>query len=325
MRPMLATSGEPRSPAARTGSHEIKWDGMRVLADVRDGRLTPAPRATRTTSPPASPSSPGSARCSPTCCWTARSWPWTAASPRSARWPSACTCTTRRRAAALAATRPVTYMVFDLLRLYGVDLTGRPLAERRATLERLDAAAARFWQVPPTYDDGPVLQEATLEQGLEGVVSKRLASPTAGPAQPDWVKFAAPARRRRCVVGGWRPRGRTATHRLGALLVGAPTADGLRYLGRVGSGHRRTGAGRGCWRRWRRWPADASPFADAVPRVDATGTAWVRAAGRGGRQGAGTVLRRTAAAAVVRGAASGPGPGRPAREGVRRRGADRRA
>ena len=47
-----------------------------------------------------------------------------------------------RRAAALSATRPVTYMVFDLLRLYGVDLTRRPLAERRATLERLDLQGA---------------------------------------------------------------------------------------------------------------------------------------------------------------------------------------
>ena len=34
----------------------------------------------------------------------------------------------------LASLAPVTYLAFDVLRLYGVDLTGRPFAERRATL-----------------------------------------------------------------------------------------------------------------------------------------------------------------------------------------------
>ena len=39
MRPMLASQGTtvPRGPA---WAHEVKWDGMRVLADVREGRLT---------------------------------------------------------------------------------------------------------------------------------------------------------------------------------------------------------------------------------------------------------------------------------------------
>ncbi len=43
MRPMLASQGTtvPRGPA---WAHEIKWDGMRVLADVREGRLTLASR-----------------------------------------------------------------------------------------------------------------------------------------------------------------------------------------------------------------------------------------------------------------------------------------
>lgn len=42
-----------------------------------------------------------------------------------------------------AGGRPVTFMVFDVLRLYGVPLLDRPLSERRATLERLDLAATR--------------------------------------------------------------------------------------------------------------------------------------------------------------------------------------
>jgi bifunctional non-homologous end joining protein LigD len=163
--------------------------------------------------------------------------------------------------------------VFDLLRLYGVDLTSRPLAERRAALERigLDGPSA---QVPPTYDDGDALQAATLEQGLEGVVSKRLSSRyRPGRRSPDWLKFAHRGSRS-VVIGGWRPETDSA-HRLGAVLVGTPTAQGLVYLGRVGSGlagkeqDRVIAALQGLG-------IDASPFADEVPRMDARSTTWVR-------------------------------------------------
>ena len=37
--PMLATSSA-RVPSGPEWVHEVKWDGMRVLADVHDGRLT---------------------------------------------------------------------------------------------------------------------------------------------------------------------------------------------------------------------------------------------------------------------------------------------
>jgi bifunctional non-homologous end joining protein LigD len=39
MRPMLATRGT-RVPTGEDWLHEVKWDGMRVLASVRRGRLT---------------------------------------------------------------------------------------------------------------------------------------------------------------------------------------------------------------------------------------------------------------------------------------------
>ena len=39
MRPMLATRGT-RVPTGAEWLHEVKWDGMRVLASVRQGRLT---------------------------------------------------------------------------------------------------------------------------------------------------------------------------------------------------------------------------------------------------------------------------------------------
>ena len=173
--------------------------------------------------------------------------------------------------ARLVQTVPVTFMVFDLLRLDGRDLTKEPLEERRALLTETFGAGA--WQVPPSYDDGQMLHGATLEQGLEGIVSKRRSSRYAfGERSKDWLKFAH-RHRLSYVVGGWRPQEGTSD-RLAALLVGEPTPDGLLYRGRVGSG---IGAvqSRMLTEALAGTGAHASPFADEVPRVDALGTHWV--------------------------------------------------
>ena len=81
-------------------------------------------------------------------------------------------------------------MVFDLLRLDGEDLTGLPWEERRAP-PRGARAVDSSWQVPAAYDDGPMLFDATLAQGLEGVVSKRRSSTYAFDRRTDsWLKLA---------------------------------------------------------------------------------------------------------------------------------------
>ena len=62
-----------------------------------------------------------------------------------------------------------------MLRLDGEDLRDLPLSERRVRLLSLGLDDVA-WQVPPAYDDGPMLLEAAEQQGLEGIVSKRLTS-----------------------------------------------------------------------------------------------------------------------------------------------------
>ena len=89
----------------------------------------------------------------------------------------------------LATATPVTFVVFDLLRRYGVDLTARPFDERRKTLERW-GAEHRDWTISPVFDDGPATEAAAREHGLEGVVGKRLGSRyRPGTRSPDWVKL----------------------------------------------------------------------------------------------------------------------------------------
>jgi bifunctional non-homologous end joining protein LigD len=177
-----------------------------------------------------------------------------------------------RKAELAAARNPVTLMVFDLLALDGLDVTTLPLTERRAALESLGLSGPHL-QVPPTYDDGAALFEATRQRGLEGIVSKKRSSRyCAGQRSEQWVKL--PHRPTLSyLVGGWRTETGSRS-RLGALLVGEPTADGLRYRGRVGSGV--TGRAALQLRELLDPLARAtSPFATEVPREDATGTTWV--------------------------------------------------
>lgn len=270
MRPMLASQGTA-IPAGPSWVHEVKWDGMRVLADVHEGRLTLTSRTGKDVTA-TFPELAGLALETEDALLDGEVVALEGGVPSFTALAERMHVQDRRRAAALAVVRPVTFMVFDILRLYGVDLTSRTLSERRATLERVGLEGAH-WQVPPVYDDGRLLQEATRENGLEGVVSKRLSSRYhPGRRSSDWLKFPHRATDS-VVVGGWRPETTNAT-RLGAVLVGRPSATGLRYLGRVGSGL----TGRAAVQlldRLGSLGADASPFADEVPRIDADGTRWV--------------------------------------------------
>src|SRR3546814_16494713 len=110
--------------------------------------------------------------------------------------------------------------------------------------------------------------ESTDQQGLEGIVSKRLASRyDFGARSPHWLKF--PHRRRTSwVIGGWRPE-TGSDHRVGSVLVGEPTSQGLVFRGRVGSGI----AGKvGPVLKAMLEPLERkdSPFLE-VPRIDAAG------------------------------------------------------
>ncbi|MBB3090334.1 DNA ligase [Nocardioides albus] len=278
---MLATPGS-HVPPGEEWVHEVKWDGIRLLGDSPAGR-TQARLTTRNEND------------------ATTAWPEIADGPtrdllvdgevialNDGGLPDFRVLMDRmhnrdrRKAARFAAERPATYMVFDLLRLDGRLLVDEPWTERRKVLEGLHADGdLGSWQVPGTYEDGHMLHEVTKQQGLEGIVSKRRGSRyRPGERSKDWIKL--PHRyRASLVVGGWRPEVGTegGTERLGALLVGQPTPDGLIYRGRVGSGITGKRAQRlgELLRETGRNPF-AGPDVDpdgGVPAVDAKGTHWV--------------------------------------------------
>jgi bifunctional non-homologous end joining protein LigD len=136
-------------------------------------------------------------------------------------------------------SHPVVYVVFDLLHLDGEDLTCEPYARRRELLEGL-ALSGESWQTPGhSVGHAKELLAASKEQGLEGVMLKRLDSVYApGKRTGAWLKVKNVSRQE-MVVGGWTPGEGRRKKQLGALLVGYFEDGGepvLRYGGKVGTG-----------------------------------------------------------------------------------------
>lgn len=126
---------------------------------------------------------------------------------------------------------PVTYVVFDLLHLDGIGTTTLSYQERRALLEDLELNGLSV-QTPPYFrGNGAELLDATREQGLEGIIAKRLESRYLPGRRVDtWRKvknFAVQT----VVLAGWKPgKGRRAGG-IGSLLLGVYDERGLRYVG----------------------------------------------------------------------------------------------
>jgi bifunctional non-homologous end joining protein LigD len=166
----------------------------------------------------------------------------------------------------LAKENPVTYIAFDLLWLDGRSLMDRPYLDRRAALRALLADGER-WQVPDhVVGGGAQVLAATREQGLEGIVAKKLDSCyEPGRRTGAWRKVKN-TNRQELVIGGWLPGEGRRRERIGALLVGVREDDGtLRFAGRVGTGFTEAELDR-LSERLQELVRDTSPF-DTIPKT----------------------------------------------------------
>jgi bifunctional non-homologous end joining protein LigD len=149
-----------------------------------------------------------------------------------------------------------------------------PYRERRALLVGLGLDGPS-WQTPPAFHGtGAAAVQTSKDQQLEGVVAKRLDSVyTPGRRSPFWIKVKN-LRTQEVVIGGWTPGQGRRSGTIGALLLGIGSPDGLRYIGKVGTGFTDDMLA-DLKRRLDRHARATSPFTPDVPRADARDGRWV--------------------------------------------------
>lgn len=132
--------------------------------------------------------------------------------------------------------RPGVLFVFDVLRIDEHDTIGLPYEDRRRLLEQV-VEPGDHWVVPAhRVGNGSALLAASAEQGLEGIMAKRLGSAyVPGKRSQNWRKI----KNRRLIevtVGGFTAGQGNRSSTFGSLLVGRPDGERLSFVGGVGTG-----------------------------------------------------------------------------------------
>ncbi len=241
--PMLAALGEPPRHHREQWAVEMKWDGVRALAFISGGRLRLVSRTGKDISAAypelaGLPAAVGHGQVlldGEVVAFTGGRPDFEALQPR-------IHVTSVTQAARLAETTPVTYLAFDLLQLDGRPLLLTPYAERRQLLKKVLGNGVR-WLTPPDFpgEDLDAVRSASVANGFEGVVVKRLDSVyEPGARTGSWVKVKN-LFRQEVVVAGWKPGQGNRTGLVGSLLIGVyEEIAGATASGRAAAGGRGT-------------------------------------------------------------------------------------
>jgi len=136
----------------------------------------------------------------------------------------------------LSKRMPVTLMAFDLLYVRGRRITGQPLTERRQRLIDLVGRLSHPVAIAPDYIVGHGIEFFTgiVRHRLEGMMAKRIDSPyLIGRRSSDWLKVKVVDTAEFEVIGCVPMRGEKAIR---VLLLGERDQGRLVYKGKVGSG-----------------------------------------------------------------------------------------
>ena len=130
---------------------------------------------------------------------------------------------------------PIVYQVFDLLHLDGRSLLEVPLEERKRLLRSRLREHPLVRYAGHVVGDGEAFFEAARAQELEGIVAKlRRSRYEPGARSRAWLKLKA-RREAEVVVVGWLP-GQGSHADLGSLILAVRSGDEWVHAGQVGSG-----------------------------------------------------------------------------------------
>lgn len=220
--PMLAEKGD--LPVGAEWSYEVKWDGVRCVATVKDGTVAMQSRSGKTDYAAQYPHIAAELATLPDCVLDGELVVLTHAGGSF-------------RDIAQGNGRG-SFVVFDCIERNGTDLRGDPLHIRRiAVTSVLEEQPLVFVAQSPWWEDGQALLDYCARNGMEGVVAKQLGSRYLDGARSAlWTKVKCRLEQEFIVVGYTSGEGRRADT-FGALLLGYIGDDGeMVYAGKVGTG-----------------------------------------------------------------------------------------
>ncbi len=268
--PQLATL-VATAPEGEGWLHELKFDGYRIVAFVRDGRVRLVTRNGKD--------------------WTRR---FSTVAAAVAKLPvkqaifdgevvvlneeGVSDFQRLQNALKRGDAESLIYFVFDLPHCEGYDLTATPQAERKQALNSLVLGRRRKNDGIVRYSDHIVGNGATvLEQACrtasEGIVCKRADAPYSQSRSSSWLKVKC-QERQEFVIGGYtKPTG--ARKGFGSLLLGHYRGGKLIYSGRVGTGFTDQSL-RELFALLKELRTADSPFDGALTAAQRRGVTWVR-------------------------------------------------
>jgi len=130
---------------------------------------------------------------------------------------------------------PAVCYVFDCLYLDGRAIINEPLTRRREWLQDAIKKGSAY-RVSEVVEDGAVFFDAVKQMGLEGIMAKQRSSAyLPGKRSEFWLKIKIRQTLECAIIGYTRGQGDRETS-FGALHLAQATDNGLKYLGKVGSG-----------------------------------------------------------------------------------------
>lgn len=225
VRPMLAT------PVAELFDHpewifEVKWDGYRAVAEIRDGEVALYSRNLLTLNRKFAPIAEALKACR-----------------FEAVLDGEIVVVDDRGHPAFqllqhyreSGSGHLLYYVFDLLHFQGHDLTGLPLLRRKSLLKKILPSGPRIRFSDHVVNDGVLFFQVVKGKGLEGVIAKHgQSSYQTGERSRQWLKVKAKLTQEGVIAGFTAPRGGRGY--FGTLVLGVYERGELVFIGHAGGG-----------------------------------------------------------------------------------------
>lgn len=130
---------------------------------------------------------------------------------------------------------PILYYIFDLLYLDGMDLRHKPLIKRKEILKTLIPDSRHLRYVDHIEESGVSFFQALSQRGIEGKMAKKRNSRySEGKRSPNWWKIKVHQSQEAVIAGYIQKEAKSPTLR--SLILGEYRRGKLLYIGKVGVG-----------------------------------------------------------------------------------------